>query len=588
MNVLNNTKDYLLGNVYKDKANKLAAESAEVTIEDNWKGDIKAGAFAGLENPVSINTNDITGVEDRAFKDCKRLKTLIMPNIERVGENVFEGCSNLCKLDAADGHMAKTIIKKITDCGLKQRIDIYIRGEFRISIKNDCNYIFNDKVPELMVGSWFSMPLYLSFTGMKKNIISAGAFKNMNNLRGLDISEATEIEGNAFENCTNLDSVTVKDENMAEAVIKYLIESGLKQEIDIDIYGEGYKISIKNNQACLSNLSRYGRFDKIVKDNNFTLPHYDFTGDLEYVLPSNSLSNVNNLQRLDTNAIAIIEDEAFEGCKNLEEIYLPSVKEIGKEVFKGCEKLCNVHVSDDMVKKIKDVLIESGLSQQVYIHVNGTVVACLHDELSKDMIKEAMERNEGWISDDNIEIPGYYIKIDDNAFTLSSITKINTNKVTSIGKFVCSHCDNLKEIYIPKVEEIGLGLCFGCPNLEKVTVKDEPMTNKIKESLISYNENRSSDVSVYVEGQSDPFFKIKKDDPLINIENSILIISKVATEYLNKDVKCVEEILSVLRKYDQDMRMSYIIYWISEIAGKSLSESEIESMIDKVMSEIDN
>ena len=146
----------------------------------------------------------------------------------------------------------------------------------------------------------------------------------------------------------------------------------------------------------------------------------------------------------------------------------------------------------------------------------------------------------------------------------------------------------MKEIYIPKVEEIGLGLCFGCPNLEKVTVKDEPMANKIKESLISYNENRSSDISVYVEGQSDPFFKIKKDDPLINIENSILIISKVATEYLNKDVKCVEEILSVLRKYDQDMRMSYIIYWISEIAGKSLSESEIESMIDKVMSEIDN
>ena len=373
--------NYFSGNIDKDKAKELATASSEVTIENNWKGDIKAEAFAGLENPVSINTNDITGIEDGAFKGCIRLKTLTMPNIEQIGENVFENCYNLNKVDVKNEDMAEIIIKKITECGLKQRIDIYIAGKFKISIKNNCEYLFNDKVPELMTRDGCVTVWHRSFTGMTKNIISAGAFKDINDLRGLDISEATAIEGNPFENCTNLNSVNVRDENMAETVIKYLIESGLKQEIDIRIRARGYKISIKNNQACLSNLSRYGRFDEIVKDNNFILPHYDFTGDLEYVISSKSLLYESDLQRLDTNAIVIIEDKAFEGCKNLEEIYLPNVKEIGKEVFKGCKRLCDVHVSADMVSKIKDVLIESGLSQQVYIHANGAIVDCLYDKI---------------------------------------------------------------------------------------------------------------------------------------------------------------------------------------------------------------
>ena len=373
--------NYFSGNIDKDKAKELATASSEVTIENNWKGDIKAEAFAGLENPVSINTNEMTGIEDGAFKGCIRLKTITMPNIEQIGENVFENCYNLNKVDVKNEDMAEIIIKKITECGLKQRIDIYIAGKFKISIKNNCEYLFNDKVPELIRDGELEVPDY-QFTGMTENVVSAGAFKDIDNLELLDISEVTAIEeGNAFENCTGLGIVKVGNENMAEIVIKKLIASGLRQEIDIYIRYDGYKISIKNNQACLSNLKLPNRFNQIVKGNDFILPHYNFTGDLEYVITSGSLSNANNLQRLNTNTTTIIEDKAFEGCQNLEEIYLPNVKEIGKEVFKGCKRLCDVHVSADMVSKIKDVLIESGLSQQVYIHANGAIVDCLYDKI---------------------------------------------------------------------------------------------------------------------------------------------------------------------------------------------------------------
>ena len=695
MNMLNNASDYLSGNINKDKAKELATASSEVTIEDGWEGSIKAEAFAGYQNLVSINTNGITGIEDGAFKDCIRLKTLIIPRFFlRIGENVFENCHSLCKVDAESELMAETIIEKVIDCGLKQRIDIYIAGKFMISIKNNCEYLVNDKVPELMTRDGCVTVWHRSFTGMTKNIISAGAFKDINDLRGLDISEATAIEGNPFENCTNLNSVNVRDENMAETVIKYLIESGLKQEIDIRIRARGYKISIKNNQACLSNLSRYGRFDEIVKDNNFILPHYDFTGDLEYVISSKSLLYESDLQRLDTNAIVIIEDKAFEGCKNLEEIYLPNVKEIGKEVFKGCKKLRRVHVRDDMVDRIKEVLIESGLSQQIYIYVNGTVVDYLYNNLSKARIEEAVARNESWVAYYTIEIPKCYIKIEDNTFEdrkslqevflsnvkeignkafegcihlcnvhvsddmvskikeiliksglyqqvyiyvndeivdylynslsyniiaedvvrkeswilsddieipeiytkidagvldRSNLTKINTNKVTTIGNRVFTSCDKLEELYMPNVIEIGENFCKDCPKLRKITVKDKPMANLIKDILSEYQESRLADINIYIDGENAPFLKMKVN-PLISKSKSIAIVNKICSD-LNIDQEIVKGFISMIEENSMDNKMSFIVKMINNItnaAGKSLPESEIESMIDKIMPEIDN
>ena len=88
-------------------------------------------------------------------------------------------------------------------------------------------------------------------------------------------------------------------------------------------------------------------------------------------------------------------------------------------------------------------------------------------KLSKAIIKEVFARNERWISDDNIEIPECYTKIDEYTLRWLSATKININEVTTIGKHACVGCYNLKEIYLPKAEEIESGFCYSCPNLEK-------------------------------------------------------------------------------------------------------------------------
>ena len=585
MNMLNNASDYISGNINKDKAKDLAAASAEVTIEDNWKGDIKAGAFAGLENPVSINTNDITGIEDGAFKDCKRLETLIMPNIERVGENVFEGCSSLHKVDVKDENMARIVIEKIKACNLIQRIDIYIAGEFKISIKNNCEYLFSDKVRELMKDYDTLLVPHYDFTGMEENVIPAEAFKSVPWLHSLDISAATIIEDDAFKNCgVWLHRINVKDEDMAGIVIKKLAQN---KEFDIYIDGR-YKITIQNNQEYLS----WNMIPNLIRGDTLLVPHYEFTELTENIIPEGGINGLKEgITKIDANATTIVENRAFR-CSKVKEIFLSNVREIGNEAFRGCRSLRNVHVNDSMVSRVKAVLKESGLSQQVYIYSNGAIVGYLHNKLSKAIIEEEKTRDEHWIIDDNMEIPECYTEIDNSTFKGLNITSINTNKVTTIGYDVLTHCDNLKELYLPNVEKISWDFCRSCPKIEKVTVKDEPMAHVIKERFSEDYKLVDADINIYVEGKDEPFIEMKKG-PSIHGNKFISIIKKMYSN-LDIDQRCINVGLNIaMSEYtDPDNvpfnALTLVAREIAQMSHQTLTDSEIKSMIDKAISEIDN
>ena len=585
MNMLNNASDYLSGNVNKGKAKDLAAESADVTIEDNWKGDIKAGAFAGLENPVSINTNDITGIEDGAFKDCKRLETLIMPNIERVGENVFEGCSSLHKVDVKDENTAGLVIEKIKACNLKQRIDIYIAGKFKISIKNNCEYLFNDKVPELMEGDELRVPHY-DFTGMKENVISAEAFKDVSDLlQRLSILAVTEIEGNPFESCTNLHRVEVKDQDMAEIVIGKIRACNLIQRIDIYIAGE-FKISIKNNCEYLFR----DKVRELIEEDEFEVPHYDFTKMKENVISAGAFKNI-DIEKVYADVTTIIEDNAFENCWKMREIYLSSVREIGNEVFKGCICLRKVHVSNGMEGKIKEVLLEANLKQQIRICVNDTIVGYLHDNLSRNIFYIDARWNENWILSNDMEIPEYYTKIDSGAIRDIDRVSINTSNVTTLGNGVCANCSKLKSVYIPNVQEIGDNFCYGCPNLREITVKDETMAKVVEDIFSKYAEHQVVDVNIYVKGSNEPYLKVRAKSQMD--KSKFLSLIKQICLNLNFPQETIETLISMYEKneIEYDCCESSAVTFIKALAGmsgKSLPESKIESMIDEAMSEIDN
>ena len=368
MNMLNNASDYISGNINKDKAKDLAAASAEVTIEDNWKGDIKAGAFEGLKNPVSINTNDITGIENEAFKGCERLETLIMPNIERVGENVFEGCSSLHKVDVKDENMARIVIEKIKACNLLQRIDIYIAGEFKISIKNNCEYLFSDKVRELRKGNRIFVPHY-DFTGMEENVISAEAFKDIDYIEEVNADATTIIEDNAFENCLEMRDIhlssvretgdevfkgclrlcNVHVSNGMEGTIKEVLsESNLQQQIHIHV--NGAIVDHLHDNLSWYILKKAIELGEDWADDDVIIPSY-YT-EIDGIVTSYNYG----ITSIDTSNITVLGNETFTGCGELRSVRIPNVQKIGNNFCRFCPKLEAIRVKDKTIANtIKDM-----------------------------------------------------------------------------------------------------------------------------------------------------------------------------------------------------------------------------------------
>ena len=57
--------------------------------------------------------NNITKIADNAFANNKKLTKIIIPNsVTTIGENIFEGCSNL-KNVTAPARFKKTLLKEL-------------------------------------------------------------------------------------------------------------------------------------------------------------------------------------------------------------------------------------------------------------------------------------------------------------------------------------------------------------------------------------------------------------------------------------------------------------------------------------------
>ena len=374
MNMLNNTIDYFSGYVNKDKADSLTAQNSEVIIEDNWRGSIKAGAFEGNTNLVSLNTNDITGIEDGAFKDCEQLKTLIMPNVEQIGENVFENCTELCEVDVKNDDMAEIVIKKLIECGLKQRIDMYIAEKFKISIKNNYACLFNDKLKLMATGKEFVVPQYY-FARALESIIPAAAFALVTNLTTIDTNAVTIVQNHAFLGCSSLKEIyllnlkeigdmafvgcrSLRDVHVSEEMVVRVKEALKKSELCKQVY-------IHDNDGIVDAL-----FDDLSSTEEMIYT-YDFatTPNFYKKINDDALYNM-DATKVDTNQVTVIGKNVLRKCNSLQEIYLPNVEKIGDNFCEDCPKLEKIIVKDEpMASAIKDMFDSYGKPRTVDLNI---------------------------------------------------------------------------------------------------------------------------------------------------------------------------------------------------------------------------
>ena len=274
---------HLLYTVAYPKPNDTIVIPQVVTNEGHTYKVTRIGddAFKDCKYIQSVTIPDaITSIGKHAFEDCVALKTINLPvNLQSIQEYAFRGCESLPTITIPDGvryigYSAFGNCFSLRSVTLPDTIEV-----IESSVFNDCQSLLSISIP--------------------KNLerIESCLFKGCTSLCSIDIPYGVKsIELKAFKDCQSLRSIDIP--NTIDRIGKRVFE------------GSG----IYNNDA-----------------------HWD--NGVLYV--SNCLIKAEDMQThtIRKNAKLIAED-AFKGCKSLKSIIFPdTVFYIGEKAFKNCKQL---------------------------------------------------------------------------------------------------------------------------------------------------------------------------------------------------------------------------------------------------------
>ena len=240
---------------WNDNIEKVVIEEG-VTVICRW-------AFNECKNLKAVSIADsVISIGFGAFCDCESLTQVsISKNVSKIGATAFAGCKKLEKIEVDENNVCYSSINgDLYDDWYQMELMQYALGK-----------------PE----TEFTIP-----DGVER--IDMYAFAGSDNLVTVKVPKSVkEIEGNAFEECTNLTEITIPD---------------TVEEID------GFTFSGCNKLTKVV----YGNGIKEIEGGSF----YNCEGLTEFTIP---------------NTVTKIDNHAFYGCINMKKITIPKgVTEIGE------------------------------------------------------------------------------------------------------------------------------------------------------------------------------------------------------------------------------------------------------------------
>ena len=312
------------------------------------EGTFRSCLIDYLSSPYGFETDGPKSVPSYAFQYCSQLsyinyRLMRMEKLEFIGENAFEGCSNLHSIDNMLLYVKSIYTSAFAGCSSLSSIG----NVARLVTLSECAFadcVTLSKVPIGMLGNLseikraaFSNCVNLSgaiTVGSSCGRIWASAFYNCSKITSFYGSNVHNIGTGAFRNCINLSSVTLSTDLYAYGTGGIGDEAFKSCGILSINFGNLMSINSSTFENCLSLSSIVG------VDSVKTISGCAFKSCK--ALTSVSFPNCK-----------VVYYAAFQECTSLETVGLPSCSSIGNSAFRGCSKLMSLYLTLNSTVPIK-------------------------------------------------------------------------------------------------------------------------------------------------------------------------------------------------------------------------------------------
>ena len=287
--------------------------------------------------------NSVTSIGESAFSFCSSLKSIVLPDgITSIGDETFFGCSSLASLVIPDG-VTSIGNGAFAYCGSLKNL---VLPESVVSIKGNLFCKWNGEVKCLSPNFIFEDGVL--FNKDKSTIIS---FRDKDITSYVIPDYVTSIGGDAFSGCESLTSLVIPDSVVSIGDGAFSFCESLKNIVlPNGITSIGFCVF----QHCRS-LKSIVIPDSVTSIDTLA---FCFCSSLKsLVIPDGVISigdgAFSTCESLESfvipGGVTSIEKMAFSGCNSLKSIVIPDgVTSIGSGAFSGCESLKSIVIPDSV------------------------------------------------------------------------------------------------------------------------------------------------------------------------------------------------------------------------------------------------